>query len=86
MIIYFSDRSVDTDEMPAVSVSSLPEEQALEEDDDDSMNRESCHDSGIDIRESLPLVPPPLPAKKVSFLCKSLFVSCDELLNLLSDE
>lgn len=68
MHLYY--RSVDTDEMPAVSVSSLPEEQAVEEDDDDSMNRESCHDSGIDIRESLPLIPPPLPAKKVSYIKK----------------
>lgn len=63
--------------MPAVSVSSLPEEQATEEDDDDSMNRESCHDSGIDIRESLPLVPPPLPAKKVSFFL-FLIIPCDK--------
>lgn len=57
--------------MPAISAPSLLEAQ-VEEDDDDSMNRESCHDSGIDIRESsLPPIPPPLPAKKVGVVLQT---------------
>lgn len=68
--------------MPAVSVVSLPEEHVEEEDENDSLNKESCHDSGIDIRESsLPPVPPPLPNKKVCIPLGSvhaiLFASAD---------
>ncbi|KAJ8951799.1 hypothetical protein NQ318_019772 [Aromia moschata] len=54
-------QSIDTDEIPALSSSSVQEEHL---DEDDSLAKESCHDSGIDIREtSLPPVVP-LPTKK----------------------
>lgn len=52
--------------MPTMSPLPQPEEQT--ESEDDAPLKESCHDSGIDIRDtSLP--PPPVssvPAKKVS--------------------
>ncbi|XP_049822533.1 oxidation resistance protein 1 isoform X6 [Aethina tumida] len=44
-------QSIDTDEMPIISAGILQEEQIGEE-DEDSLVKESCHDSGIDIRES----------------------------------
>lgn len=50
--------------MPVISRSSLQEQV---DEDTESLNKESCHDSGIDIRESsLPPIPPPIPNKKVS--------------------
>lgn len=58
-------RSIDTDEMPIISAGILQEEQIGEE-DEESLVKESCHDSGIDIRESSQ---PPIVAvqtKKVS--------------------
>lgn len=57
-------QSIDTDELPAVSTSSVQEEHIDEE--EDNLIKESCHDSGIDIRESS--VPPvlPIPPKKYS--------------------
>ncbi|KAJ8926700.1 hypothetical protein NQ314_020916 [Rhamnusium bicolor] len=55
-------QSIDTDEMPALSSSGVQEQHIDEE--EDSLVKESCHDSGIDIRESS--LPPvmPIPAKK----------------------
>lgn len=55
-------QSIDVDEMPAVSAPAVAEEHIDEE--EDSLAKESCHDSGIDIREtSLPPVVP-IPTKK----------------------
>ncbi|CAH1117849.1 unnamed protein product [Phaedon cochleariae] len=55
-------QSIDTDEIPAISTSSFQEENIDEE--DGSNKEESCHDSGIDIREtSLPPILP-IPQKK----------------------
>lgn len=50
--------------MPAMSAPAVAEEHIDEE--EDSLAKESCHDSGIDIRESS--LPPivPIPTKKVS--------------------
>nr|CAH7760992.1 unnamed protein product [Callosobruchus chinensis] len=60
-------QSIDTDEMPAISASALQEQQATDDDEQDSLNKESCHDSGIDIREtSLPPIPPVVQKKKYS--------------------
>ncbi|XP_060518605.1 oxidation resistance protein 1 isoform X10 [Cylas formicarius] len=59
-------QSIDTDEIPAIS-SSIQEdstEEKPDDDDDDDEIKQSCHDSGIDIRESS--LPPviPVPTKK----------------------
>ncbi|CAH1962600.1 unnamed protein product [Acanthoscelides obtectus] len=60
-------QSIDTDELPAISSPVLQEQQATDDDEQDSLNKESCHDSGIDIRESsLPPVPPVVHKKKYS--------------------
>lgn len=57
-------QSIDTDELPAVSASSLQEEH---EEEEEQLAKESCHDSGIDIREtSLPPVIPIQTKKKYS--------------------
>lgn len=67
-------QSIDTDEMPVISMSA-PDDSTNDNEDDDNDVKESCHDSGIDIRESC--VPPPPPivpihTKKVitSFTCR----------------
>ncbi|KAJ3633378.1 hypothetical protein MTP99_010331 [Tenebrio molitor] len=52
-------QSIDTDEIPPISSSMLQEDQI---DEEDSLVKESCHDSGIDIRESS--VPPIAPHPK----------------------
>ncbi|XP_023310478.1 nuclear receptor coactivator 7 isoform X3 [Anoplophora glabripennis] len=55
-------QSIDTDEMPVLSAPPVAEEHIDEE--ENSLAKESCHDSGIDIREtSLPPVVP-IPTKK----------------------
>lgn len=60
-------QSIDTDEMPAVSAPALAEEQQNIDEEEDSLAKESCHDSGIDIREtSLPPVVPIQTKKKYS--------------------
>ncbi|XP_050515358.1 oxidation resistance protein 1 isoform X2 [Diabrotica virgifera virgifera] len=58
-------QSIDTDEMPAITPTGAPDDHI--QDEDDSLNKESCHDSGIDIRESSipPIVHVP-PKKKYS--------------------
>uniref|UniRef100_V5GP38 Oxidation resistance protein 1 n=1 Tax=Anoplophora glabripennis TaxID=217634 RepID=V5GP38_ANOGL len=57
-------QSIDTDEMPVLSAPPVAEEHIDEE--ENSLAKESCHDSGIDIREtSLPPVVP-IPTKKYS--------------------
>ncbi|XP_072396848.1 oxidation resistance protein 1 isoform X5 [Diabrotica undecimpunctata] len=58
-------QSIDTDEMPAITPTGAPDDHI--QDEDDSLNKESCHDSGIDIRESSipPIVHIP-PKKKYS--------------------
>lgn len=59
---------MDTEELPVVQSALLPDEIV---EDDEPNAKPSCHDSGIDIRDtSIPPVPPPLPpvpAKKVSY-------------------
>lgn len=45
---------------------------AAEGNDENPLTRTSCHDSGIDIRDSLPSVPI-IPTKKVTI---RLFVTC----------
>ncbi|XP_074040420.1 TLD domain-containing protein mustard isoform X3 [Leptinotarsa decemlineata] len=58
-------QSIDTDELPAISSAILQEEHVDEE--ENSLNKESCHDSGIDIREtSLPPILPIQQKKKYS--------------------
>ncbi|ENN76261.1 hypothetical protein YQE_07226, partial [Dendroctonus ponderosae] len=54
-------QSIDTDEMPAISTS-MHEDHIEEEEPRDDELKESCHDSGIDIREAplLPLIPIPI--------------------------
>ncbi|KAJ8916218.1 hypothetical protein NQ315_016357 [Exocentrus adspersus] len=52
-------QSIDTDEMPAVSTPAVVEEQQHIDEEEDSLAKESCHDSGIDIRESS--LPPVVP-------------------------
>lgn len=55
-------RSTDTE--PSTSPAPLLEEQT---EDEDILTKHSCHDSGIDIRESAPLpMVVPISAKKVS--------------------
>jgi len=64
------DRSEDGEhEEPAVKVEEKPEKDgadvlAVEGNDENSLTRTPCHDSGIDIRDSLPTVPI-IPTKKV---------------------
>lgn len=63
---------MDTDETPVLSgPMTLAEEQTEEIKTEDEEIKESCHDSGIDIRDtSIPPPPPivPIPNKKVSLL------------------
>ncbi|XP_057666576.1 oxidation resistance protein 1 isoform X8 [Diorhabda carinulata] len=58
-------QSIDTDEIPAITPTGAPDEQIQE--DDDILNKETYHDSGIDIRETnLPPAVPGPPKKKYS--------------------
>lgn len=59
---------MDTDEIPQLSTSTLAEENVCEDKEDET--KESCHDSGIDIRETS--IPPIVPVqnKKVSTMLK----------------
>ncbi|XP_063918186.1 oxidation resistance protein 1 isoform X4 [Zophobas morio] len=52
-------QSIDTDEMPTIASAMLQEDQI---DEEDSLIKESCHDSGIDIRETS--IPPIVPHTK----------------------
>lgn len=70
-------QSIDTDEIPPISSSMLQEDQI---DEEDSLVKESCHDSGIDIRESSvpPIAPHPKKVILISFPrpVLSLTISC----------
>lgn len=59
---------MDTEETPPVSsAATLTEEQVDESTEEDSLVKESCHDSGIDIRDtSIPPIIPVQTNKKVS--------------------
>ncbi|KAG5888498.1 hypothetical protein JTB14_015743 [Gonioctena quinquepunctata] len=59
-------QSIDTDELPAISAPNL-QEKHIDEEEDDDLNKENCHDSGIDIRDtSLPPIVPIQQKKKYS--------------------
>ncbi|EFA03143.2 hypothetical protein TcasGA2_TC013055 [Tribolium castaneum] len=55
-------QSIDTDEIPAISSSMIQEDQI---DEEENLVKESCHDSGIDIRESS--IPPVAPHPKKQY-------------------
>lgn len=59
---------MDTEETPPVSnTGPLTEEQVDESTEEDSLVKESCHDSGIDIRDtSIPPIVPVQTNKKVT--------------------
>ncbi|XP_068904187.1 oxidation resistance protein 1 isoform X6 [Tenebrio molitor] len=65
-------QSIDTDEIPPISSSMLQEDQI---DEEDSLVKESCHDSGIDIRESS--VPPIAPHPKKQYSDADIVLSKD---------
>lgn len=73
---------MDTEDGPSVSPAPLLEEHIEE---DDSLAKESCHDSGIDIRDTnIPIVAP-VPTKKVRlFYLLFLYIIDYLLLNLLT--
>ncbi|XP_044268620.1 oxidation resistance protein 1 isoform X2 [Tribolium madens] len=55
-------QSIDTDEIPAISSSMIQEDQI---DEEENLVKESCHDSGIDIRETN--IPPVAPHPKKQY-------------------
>lgn len=59
-------RSVELEEGSIVSPILVQEEQQ-EESEDDSLVKQSCHDSGIDIRETSVPVVQNIPTKKVNY-------------------
>lgn len=64
---------MDTEDTPPVSnTGPLTEEQVDESTEEDSLVKESCHDSGIDIRDtSIPPIVPVQTNKKVTIITYS---------------
>lgn len=78
---------MDTEEAPLVcSAVPLTEEQVDESTEEDSLAKESCHDSGIDIRDtSIPPIVPVQTNKKVTLLTCRIKCGIDRLLLQYSD-